>query len=516
VSIINQVNRQFINAGVKFVIAVGDLTNDGNDSSEAVRAATAQPLIDAGIGFFPFRGNHETYGTNNNYGIPGFQSNYPQTVSGTFTRSDKYQYKVGSDFSSPTFVSKDLAGMSYSFDYGSHGGKARFVIVDTWAAPGKVDKNPDGYLHGYTVNDQQPWISKRLERKTRGAEHAFVFSHQPLIAEGHQDTMFSGYTNAHADWQNKFFAGMQRNGVRYFICGHDHIHQRSIIASPDGKSRVEQIIAASNSSKFYSPKPLDDPKWFGQKVRETSISQEMFTVGYYIYTVDGPCVTVDYYSDDHGKWQSDDNYPEGAGKSDTGVTPAFNFVKKESWSYCLNGREFLIPQGASYTGVQDRFKGTIARVLDGTNNSDTRDGSLDTKGGTGRRLTKEINTGWVGKSSLQQSKGDSCLASDILLLTGMADPGSAQTDVYTLSISYDPANFHSGHLKGGVFGLAAKDADGKWVNAVSKNIGGTIKFVSGPWKQGYALGTYGVDRSRKQVWAVINNNGNFAAARFNK
>ena len=38
-SIIYQVNRQFINAGVKFVIEVGDLTDDGNDVSETTRAA---------------------------------------------------------------------------------------------------------------------------------------------------------------------------------------------------------------------------------------------------------------------------------------------------------------------------------------------------------------------------------------------------------------------------------------------------------------------------------------------
>ena len=101
VSIIKQVNQQFINAGVKFVIQVGDLTDDGNDISEVTRAAAAQPLIDAGIGFFPFRGNHETYGTNNNYGIPVFQSNYPQTQTGMFTKSNSSQYKRRLKFQQP-------------------------------------------------------------------------------------------------------------------------------------------------------------------------------------------------------------------------------------------------------------------------------------------------------------------------------------------------------------------------------------------------------------------------------
>ena len=60
VSIINQLNQQFINHGVKFVIQVGDLTENGYDADIATRAAAAQPLIDARIGFFPRRGNHET------------------------------------------------------------------------------------------------------------------------------------------------------------------------------------------------------------------------------------------------------------------------------------------------------------------------------------------------------------------------------------------------------------------------------------------------------------------------
>ena len=42
VSIIDQVDQQFINADVKFVIQVGDLTDDGNDVSEVTRAAAAQ------------------------------------------------------------------------------------------------------------------------------------------------------------------------------------------------------------------------------------------------------------------------------------------------------------------------------------------------------------------------------------------------------------------------------------------------------------------------------------------
>src|SRR4030042_1487490 len=77
VGIIDQLNQRFIAHGVKFVIAVGDLTDNGSDAGIAARAAAAQALYNAGIGFFPMRGNHEMYPKffhptepDNGYGIP--------------------------------------------------------------------------------------------------------------------------------------------------------------------------------------------------------------------------------------------------------------------------------------------------------------------------------------------------------------------------------------------------------------------------------------------------------------
>ena len=261
-SIIDQINAQFIKEGVKFVIQVGDLTENGNDADIALRAAAAQSLIDAGIGFFPMRGNHETNaGPGNNFGVPQFQSSFPQTQSGTFTKSNGHKYKLGMDFSGPTLVSMDLAGMSYSFDFGGHGDNARFVIIDPWVTPGKNVVPGNGYNYGYSIGDQQAWINGRLDKNVRGTEHAFVFSHQPLIAENHQDSPFTGYTYANPDMQNAFFASLQANGVKYYISGHDHVHQRSIVTSPDGLSRVQEIIGSSDSSKFYTPNSLTDSKW---------------------------------------------------------------------------------------------------------------------------------------------------------------------------------------------------------------------------------------------------------------
>jgi hypothetical protein len=508
-SIIQQINRQFINHGVEFVIQVGDLTENGNDADIAVRAAAAEPLIDAGIGFFPMRGNHETYGSPaNNYAIPAVQANFPQTrgLSNTFGAKN---------FNSPTFAGSfpdDLKGMSYSFDYGTAGNNARFVIIDNWVTPNKVFASPDGYNYGYSIADQQDWISKRLNKHTRGTEHAFVFSHQPLMAENHQDSPFSGYTHENPDMQNNFFASLQNNRVGYYISGHDHIHQRSIIKSPGGLSEVQELIAASNSSKFYTPKPLNDVKWFGQKVRETSISQERYTVGFYIYTVDGPCVTVDFYSDNHGNWQSDNSYPEGPSGAGTKITPIFKFVKKETWGYCLNGKEFQVCQvgqpncNSSYTQVLDSYNGTNAQILSGSNGSTAADY-------TARPFTKIVNTGWPEKYPADKWNPDLDLASNIFRLSGMADLDSQQTDTYALSMSYDQHKWSSKKVGDGAFLLVTRDETGRWVNAVDMNFGGTSKFVPGPYVSGYGPGTYGFDPNTRTAWAVINYNGDFAVAR---
>ncbi len=493
-SIIDQINQQFISKGVKFVIQVGDLTENGNDAAIASRAVAAQVLYNAGIGFFPMRGNHETSAKPaNGYAIAAFRTNFPQTqcLSKTFGATN---------CSSPSSVSSDLTGMSYSFDYGSTGNNARFVIIDDWATPSKRVDAAD-YPYGYSISDQQSWISSRLDKNTRNVRHAFVFSHQPFIAENHQDSLFSGYTNANPDMQNVFFASLQNNNVRYYISGHDHIHQRSIIVSPDGISRIQELISASASSKFYTPKDLIDTKWYGQKSRETSVSQELYTVGYYIFTIDGPRVTVDYYSDDHGGWLSDENYPAATNNGFTNkVTPAFNFVKKATWGYSLNGREFLVggTNGTSYTVVRDNCGNTSANILAGTYSNNVKDYN-------GRVLAQTVDTGW--------SPGPAGTLSNILTLWGMTSAmGSNQSDMYTLSMSYDPKSVNTTKAKKGFIGLATLSANGKWVNAVSKNIGGTPRFVYGKWKSGYGLGTYGIDTGTNTVWAVLNYNGNFVVA----
>ena len=59
VFIAEQIQQAFINAGVAFVIHVGDLHDNTTVPGEHTRALYAQSLYNAGIGFFPLRGNHD-------------------------------------------------------------------------------------------------------------------------------------------------------------------------------------------------------------------------------------------------------------------------------------------------------------------------------------------------------------------------------------------------------------------------------------------------------------------------
>jgi hypothetical protein len=497
-SIIEQINPQFIKHGVKFVIQVGDLTDQGTDAGIETRASYAQSLYQNGIGFFPIRGNHETYGAQygppNNYAIPAFQANFPQT-RGVGTTWDAF------NFNSPTDISADLDGMSYSFDFGRHGNRVRFLMLDTWVTPSR-DFSAAGYDYGYSVNDQQAWISQQLNYLTRDTEHAFVFTHQPLMAESHQDTMFSGYTNANPLWQDVYYASVKNNGVRYCIAGHDHMHQRSIIASPDGSSNVQELICASCSSKFYTPTALSSANWFGQKSRETSASQELYTVGFYVFTVDGPLVTVDFYSDYNGQWLSGNSYPSGGPDSSddgTQITPTFDFVKKETWGYSLNGAEYLVKEGSGGMTTQIKFGKTTAQLFKSSTATDY----------TVRSLTKIVDAWWAN------NPGRGAI-SDVLALTGVMDVGAVlsgvPTDTFILSMSYDSSEtLRREHINHGrKITLSTIDESGRWVNAVDENLGGAKNFVFGPWNASYPLGTYGVDPTTKTAWAVLNYNGDFA------
>ena len=504
VDIINQLNAQFIAKGVKFVIQVGDLTDDGSNKALQTTALFRQALYNAGVGFFPFRGNHESTLA----GATEFKRVFPQTQTGVMnaTPADVFStlighvddaftlpglpsssatFTMGSNFSSP---SAGTQGLSYAFDYNN----VRFVMLDqfiTFDGTASASGN-------YNLDPQLPWIASTLAGKPAGG-HALVFGHKGLVTENHVDTLFGANPSVDPTGQNTFINAMASNGVRYYMGGHDHMHNRSLVTTTDGVSaKVMDIIGASDSSKFYIPAiPSNDQKYnvpaFGH-ARQTQIAQELNTVGYYIFSVDGSKVSVSFYS-------AIVNPSLASGEYLINASIPMTFTKRETFGYGLTGQEALVAEGASYVSSLGNFAGTSASILAGSNASAAKDGST-------RALSHLVDSAWDAAT---------CgTAGAILTLWGTSDLGNASGDTIALSMSFDRSSVSDVTLVSGGFGLATQDSTGNWTNAVAQNVGGTPAFVLGAWNASYGLGTFGVDPATNTAWAVVNHAGRFAIARF--
>ncbi len=541
-SMIQQIDQEFIRQGVKLVIAVGD-TIDGNKEIEIqTRSLYTQDLYNAGIGFYPLRGNHEAGGANTGM----YEATYfPQTVNtgannmtpGTFdvnsiianwptseatydtkasiqstllssfpppARASTTAFTIGSNFSYPAangtgnqLGSTANNGLSYSFDYNN----ARFVLLDQFT---------NGNTNTSTITQQQDWITGRLTG-TRPLQ-AIVLAHKNLLGGNHKDNVFgaqpvtgdpgdgtvmptSAASVARQQAVNNFVASLANNNVRLYIGGHDHHHKRSIITSPDGTKSIQQVISQSDSNKFYTPAaPFS--------ANENSVEEDLYEVGVYVYTVDGPRVTAEYYA-------VPANLPDPIGNEQLPKTPVLtgNWAKMTTFGYSLNGQGFLVPEGAAYTTVADNtnnavnnsatygengFVGTSFQILNGINASTktTRDG---------RKLTKYVNTGFAPKSANT--------VSDIVSVWGLADLASASTDTVKVVVNFSPTAAGVTNASSVVLGVRDPKS-GTWINAVDYNLAGSVKTrVDGDFNAApNTLGTYGVDLANGVAYAVVNGN----------
>src|SRR5215472_713438 len=238
VDIINVLNKQFIAKKVKFVIAVGDLVDKLGDkntgittksiaSAEGLRAAFAQELYNAGIGFFPVRGNHDSHRLSG----PVFKQFYPQTQNGAmnatpasafnisnpdaakqpFPKREGAPFTLGTNFSSPDPAKTkklDWSGLTYAFDYNN----ARFILLDQFSPLNAKE----GEKTDLTIDEQVAWVGETLAAKPAGG-HAFVFAHKGLINQNHVDTLFGADPAESGVAQNAFITAMYKNGVRHYI-----------------------------------------------------------------------------------------------------------------------------------------------------------------------------------------------------------------------------------------------------------------------------------------------------------
>ncbi len=231
VDIIKALNQQFINHGVKFVVQVGDLVDSTGSSQSSVattedtRAAFAQDLYNAGIGFFPLRGNHDAI----NLSGYEFKRIYPQTTSGmmNLTPGDVFHvanadavgqpfplvmglpFVIGTNFQTPSpsiTGGNNWTGLSYSFDFAN----ATFVLLDQFTP---LQSDPTSTLSrnpfAGAIDLQQPWIDSVLSIRPSNT-HAFVFGHKGLITENHVDTLFGSDPSQDPAGQNAFITSLYK------------------------------------------------------------------------------------------------------------------------------------------------------------------------------------------------------------------------------------------------------------------------------------------------------------------
>lgn len=467
--IISEVNKQFNAAGVDFVVQVGDLGDNGSVASLQTRldanAGTATYLnsdgvttsavtgLDSGIAFFGLRGNHESTGAAQTF----FQSNYIPTSSADYT--------------------VELAGFDNTSYAVTHNG-TKIVLLDIGTAGNTT-----------ALDNATNWMSNGSNTGVlQEADHtqAFVFQHKNFLGQNHKDNAFGSSNDANPAQQNAFLAALDGNNVRYDMSGHDHMNHRAEVTSPDGASKVQQIICQSDSTKFYEAST-------GFSSRETTYSDQQNKIGYYIFTVDGAKVTGQYFAAEKNN-----------ATSNATIVDNPTWTLQDTFGYSLNGKQQTVARGGSYAGITDStalavtrgetgYVGTSMSILAGTNTTTaTAEGN--------RAVADDLNTGWTPK--------ESGMLSDTLSLWGMNDAlGSEQTDAFALSLTYDPSLLALGDVPT----LLTLDDNSQWVNTVDLNYGGLANFVGDrAYNAGDTLGSYGFDSTTHTAWAVVNHNSDFA------
>jgi 3',5'-cyclic AMP phosphodiesterase CpdA len=480
---LHQIHERFRQHGVRFVLAAGDLTDYPTLESMRTRATWAQELYDAGIGFFPIRGNHDE----GPIAAQEFVRVFPQTKTGRMnaTPQDAFlwtdsanihpfratygTFSMGSSFSSPSCAK----GRSYAFsDQGS-----TFVMLDQFM--GTISEG----VKVCPMSVQIPWMDSVLKSRSAGTP-AFVVTHKPVIGATHADNLFGDDPTVDTAGQARFFEILERNGVELLMAGHDHQLQHSVIEEPGARGlRIQQVIFPGASYKFYPPLiPTVDSQYnlpgFG-KHREFPLAQDLGTIGYTIVEVDGPRVELSAWGAPSGiRFGELTEAPDLSGK----------WGLRRRWGWSPRGKQTLLTMNDSLKVLGDSSEGTRVRILSGTWKAGARDlagRNMHALASTDwRRLTEPLSAAWT--------------------LWGLEKaPGSLVTPSFAMAMSVD-ATVSDSLLGSGEICLGREDS-ATWKCA------GTGTARQGAWKSSDPVGARGVDLARGEVWAVVDRGGTYAA-----
>ena len=148
------------------------------------------------------------------------------------------------NFSSPA---QNLLGLSYAFKYNG----ANFVLLDQFTHTDGTGSSSNE-VNNTNIANQLPWVIQKLTGITANV-HSFVFGHKDLIGEDHVDVLLGADPSQNPSVRNTFIDVLQKLGVRYYISGHDHMYQRSLIESPDSTGYLHQLIGAVGQLEVLYP-----------------------------------------------------------------------------------------------------------------------------------------------------------------------------------------------------------------------------------------------------------------------
>lgn len=263
VNIIDAVAKEMFRQKVDVVVQVGDLTDRSTQEGFDIAAARYGQFTDANVKFYPVRGNHDIRGET---AFQEYHKAFPNLPG-----------KPGNPGTCPDLPG--VKGLTYAVVHKN----VKFVMLDIFPV-----KDDNGNEVSYKPGDYQSWIDTELEADDH--KHAFVVSHKNLIGQSHKDNLFSGSrVNRYPEMQNAFFKSLEKNNVRIYLSGHDHMYYRSRVKSVDRESEVMQIICGSCCHKFYAPRePFS--------LRDIPLAQELNRVGFMVFTVEDDKITGEYYS----------------------------------------------------------------------------------------------------------------------------------------------------------------------------------------------------------------------------
>ncbi|KAF0093100.1 MAG: alpha-1 2-mannosidase [Puniceicoccaceae bacterium 5H] len=484
----NGVAEKIIELAPDLVVEVGDIT-DGNSSGdsklsqlELLKQHLTTPLREAGIDYYPVRGNHDSNASSLTSAQAWvWETAFPWLFEGDDPLVDPTDVPGGSE-SSPNY-------RNYSFVLDA-GANTFFIAVDEW----------DG---GDGVNYSE-WLRAKLAeiRADHPDAHIFPYSHSGVFAMSLHPAM----TEYISTGPQPFIEACAEYEIDGWLAGHNHIYDRSMAVDLDNDARSEffYLTAGSASEKFYSLQraPVDNQR-LNHLVDSTATDGA--PIAFQILTVNGDFVSMHNYM---------------APQNTDGTFTDWSIW--DTYTYSRNGGQFNVAAEGSYNDANIRdqapqesgFVGTGLAITDGVNS----DATYFTAENTTFGLYRNITVGWVQQSQWYDAE-DVRLISDIASIHGMRNhPQRNRSDAYTLALSYDDSTLSLSQEQ--QLSLVAfldadtSDADeGDWISAVTATLGtAASEPVYRAAQADDAIGTWGIDTENNVVWARLDYQGDFAIA----